>query len=143
MYVNQALSPVFVVLRSRPPLMPYRRRITIRWQSGGGPLRLPRSSGTRWSLSNRSLASLVNSLGERITRLGVCDAARLSPADSMSCGDLDRLTASDRDYSQALLYRACMGTVAAREVREARRSDDAAARTARRIVGVAVGQVEG
>jgi hypothetical protein len=34
--VNQAFSPVFVVLRSQPPLMPCRRRITIRRQSGGG-----------------------------------------------------------------------------------------------------------
>ena len=31
-------------VRSQPPLMPYRRRITIRWQSGGGlaPSRLYR-----------------------------------------------------------------------------------------------------
>jgi hypothetical protein len=36
-YVNQVLSPVLVALRSHPPLMPYRRRVTIRWQSGGGP----------------------------------------------------------------------------------------------------------
>ena len=44
-YVDQALSPVFVALRSDRPLMPYRRRITIRRQSGGGPLQFPRSSG--------------------------------------------------------------------------------------------------
>jgi len=37
-YVNQAVSPVLVVLRSEPPLTPYRRRITIRRQPGGGPL---------------------------------------------------------------------------------------------------------
>ena len=41
MYVNQAFSPVLVVLRSQPPLMPDRRRITIRWQSGGGPCTFP------------------------------------------------------------------------------------------------------
>jgi len=35
--------PVVVGLRSQPPLTPYRRRITIRRQSGGGPLHLPRS----------------------------------------------------------------------------------------------------
>ena len=43
---------MLVVLRSDRPLMPYRRRITIRWQFGGGPLQLPRSSGTRWSSSS-------------------------------------------------------------------------------------------
>ena len=43
MYVNQAVSPEVVVLRPQPPLMPYRRRITIGRQSGGGPLHLPRS----------------------------------------------------------------------------------------------------
>jgi hypothetical protein len=43
MYVNQAVSRVLVVLRSQPPLMPYRRRITIRRQSGWGSLHLPRS----------------------------------------------------------------------------------------------------
>ncbi len=42
MYVNQAFSPVLVVLRSHRSLMPQRRRITIRRQSGGGPLHLPR-----------------------------------------------------------------------------------------------------
>ena len=46
MYVDQGILPVLVVLRSQPPLMPYRRRITIRRQSGGGPLHLPRSSAT-------------------------------------------------------------------------------------------------
>jgi hypothetical protein len=35
-YVDQGLSPVLVVLRVQPPLTPYRRRITIRRQSGGG-----------------------------------------------------------------------------------------------------------
>ena len=35
-YVDQALSPVFVALRSDRALMPYRRRMTIRRQSGGG-----------------------------------------------------------------------------------------------------------
>jgi hypothetical protein len=40
--VNQALSPVLVALRPDRPLMPDRRRITIRRQSGGGPLQLPR-----------------------------------------------------------------------------------------------------
>ena len=35
-YVNQAPSPVLVALRSDRPLMPYRRRVTIRRQSGGG-----------------------------------------------------------------------------------------------------------
>jgi hypothetical protein len=35
-YVNQALSPVLLALRPDRPLMPYRRRITMRWQSGGG-----------------------------------------------------------------------------------------------------------
>ena len=44
MSVNQTVSHVLVVLRLEPPLTPYRRRITIRWQSGGGPLQLPRSS---------------------------------------------------------------------------------------------------
>ena len=28
-------------LRAQPPLMPYRRRITIRWQSGGGLCAFP------------------------------------------------------------------------------------------------------
>jgi hypothetical protein len=42
-YVNQALSPVLVVRRKHRSLMPQRRRITIRRQSGGGPLHLPRS----------------------------------------------------------------------------------------------------
>jgi hypothetical protein len=36
MYVNQALSPVLVALRKHRSLMPQRRRITIRRQSGGG-----------------------------------------------------------------------------------------------------------
>jgi hypothetical protein len=40
-YVHQALSPVLVALRSHRLLMPYRRRIIIRRQSGGGPLHLP------------------------------------------------------------------------------------------------------
>ena len=35
-YVDQALSPTLVARRSDRPLMPYRRRITIRRQSGGG-----------------------------------------------------------------------------------------------------------
>jgi hypothetical protein len=35
-YVNQAPSHVLVALRPARPLMPYRRRITIRRQSGGG-----------------------------------------------------------------------------------------------------------
>jgi len=52
-YVNQARWPVLVALRPHRPLMPYRRRITIRWQSGGGSLQLPWSSGTRWSSSDR------------------------------------------------------------------------------------------
>ncbi len=43
MYVNQALSPVLVALRKHRSLMPQRRRITIRRQSGGGHLHLPRS----------------------------------------------------------------------------------------------------
>jgi hypothetical protein len=55
-----ALSPVLVALRPDRPLMPYRRRITIRRQSGGGPLLLPRSSGTRWSSPNRSLVTSVH-----------------------------------------------------------------------------------
>jgi len=42
-YVDQALSPVLVVLPAHQVLMPERRRITIRRQSGGGPLQLPRS----------------------------------------------------------------------------------------------------
>ena len=42
MYVNQAFSPVLVALRPQQPLTPHRRRITIRRQSGGGPLHLPR-----------------------------------------------------------------------------------------------------
>ena len=50
-YVDQALAPALVARRSDRPLMPYRRRITIRRQSGGGPLQLPRSSRTRWSWS--------------------------------------------------------------------------------------------
>ena len=58
-----------VALRPHRPLMPYRRRITIQRQSGGGPLQLPRSSGTRWSLPNRSLVSPVNSTGSRTTSL--------------------------------------------------------------------------
>jgi len=32
-YVNHALSPVLVAQRPHRPLMPYRRRVTIRWQS--------------------------------------------------------------------------------------------------------------
>jgi hypothetical protein len=36
-YVDQALLPEFVALRSQPPLTPYRRRTTICRQSGGGP----------------------------------------------------------------------------------------------------------
>ena len=36
MYVHQAISPVLVALRSDRPLMPDRRRVTIRRQSGGG-----------------------------------------------------------------------------------------------------------
>jgi hypothetical protein len=35
-YVNRAVSPVFVVLRLHRPLMPYGRRMTVRRQSGGG-----------------------------------------------------------------------------------------------------------
>ena len=66
---------MLVALRKHRPLMPYRRRITIRRQSGGGPLQLLRSSGTRWSSSNRSLVSLVNSVGGRIT----CSGDRLWP----------------------------------------------------------------
>ena len=54
-YVHQAFLPVLVALQSDRPLMPYRRRIAIRRQSGGGPLQLPQSSGTRWSSPNRSL----------------------------------------------------------------------------------------
>jgi hypothetical protein len=41
--VNQAHSPVLVALRKHRSLTPQRRRITIRWQSGGGPVHLPRS----------------------------------------------------------------------------------------------------
>ncbi len=37
--------------------MPDWRRITIRRQSGGGPLQLPRSSGTRWSPSRQGSGS--------------------------------------------------------------------------------------
>jgi hypothetical protein len=37
---------VLVALRSQPFLTPNRRRITIRRQSGGGPLQLPQSSAT-------------------------------------------------------------------------------------------------
>jgi hypothetical protein len=33
----------------------------------------------------------------------VCGAAFLPPADSATCGDLDGLAVSDRDYPQALL----------------------------------------
>jgi hypothetical protein len=33
----------------------------------------------------------------------VCGAVRLSPADSVTCGDLDGLSVSDRDYPRALL----------------------------------------
>jgi hypothetical protein len=51
--VNQALSPVLVALRPHRPLMPDWRGITIRWQSGGGSLQLPWSSGTRWISSDR------------------------------------------------------------------------------------------
>jgi hypothetical protein len=40
-YVNPAVSPVRVVLRSQPLLIPYRRRVTTRWQSGGESLHLP------------------------------------------------------------------------------------------------------
>jgi len=40
---NQTFSPVLVALRSQPPLTPDQRRITIRRQSGGGPLHLPGS----------------------------------------------------------------------------------------------------
>jgi hypothetical protein len=67
---------VLVALRSDPPLMPYRRRIIIR-RSLVGPLQLPRSSGTRWSLSNRLLVSSATSVGGRITSLegNVCSAA--------------------------------------------------------------------
>jgi hypothetical protein len=32
----------------------------------------------------------------------VCGAARLLPADSVTCGDLDGLSASDHDYPWAL-----------------------------------------
>jgi len=53
LYVDQALSPVLVVLSAHQVLMPERRRITIRRQSGGGPLQFPRSSETRWSSSDR------------------------------------------------------------------------------------------
>jgi hypothetical protein len=49
--------------------MPDRRRIIIRRQAGGGPLQLPRSSGTRWSSPDRSLVSSVNSVGSTITSL--------------------------------------------------------------------------
>jgi hypothetical protein len=48
--------PVLVALRPDRPLMPYRRRITIRWQSGGGPGSFPGHRGPaghretgRWS----------------------------------------------------------------------------------------------
>ena len=37
-YVHQAVSPALVALRKHRHLMPDRRRITIRRQSGGGPL---------------------------------------------------------------------------------------------------------
>ena len=60
-YVHQALSPVLVVLRSDRRLMPDRRRITIRRQSGGEPLQFPRSSGTRWSSSNSCVFGLRGS----------------------------------------------------------------------------------
>jgi hypothetical protein len=40
-YVNQHVYPVLIVLPAYQVLMPERRRITIRRQSGGGPLHLP------------------------------------------------------------------------------------------------------
>ena len=52
MYLDQAPLPAVVALRGQTPLTPYRRRITIRRQADGGPLRLPPSSATRWSSSN-------------------------------------------------------------------------------------------
>ncbi len=56
-YVNQHVCPVLVALPAHQVLMPERRRITIRRQSGGGPLQLPRSSGTRWSSSRQGSGS--------------------------------------------------------------------------------------
>jgi len=88
-YINQELSPVLVGLRSHRPLMPYRRRITIRRQSGGGALQLPRSSGTRWSSSNRSLVSSVNSAGDRITSLEGCDCPLLVQLEPRISADGD------------------------------------------------------
>jgi hypothetical protein len=41
----------------------------------------------------------------------VCGAARLPPADSVTCGDLDSLTVSDHDYPQVLLSQARSGHV--------------------------------
>jgi hypothetical protein len=66
-YVDQALSPALVARRSHRPLMPYRRRMTIRRQSGGGPLQLPRSSRTRWSWSLSPCAD-GRAVGDRLRR---------------------------------------------------------------------------
>ena len=63
MYVDQAPSHLLVALRSDRPLMPYRRRITIRRQSGGGGLCIFRGhlgpgghrQPGRWSLQSSSV----------------------------------------------------------------------------------------
>jgi hypothetical protein len=66
-YVNQAVSPVLVILRAQPPLMPYRRRITIPRQFGGGFAASPvMSPWSRRSLSGsirRAFPSTVPAVG--------------------------------------------------------------------------------
>ena len=66
--LTRHFSPVLVALRAQPPLTPYRRRITIPRQSGGGLAPSPvMSPWTRRSLSNPGRwFSPANSIGGRI-----------------------------------------------------------------------------
>ena len=76
MYVNQAVSPVLIVLRSQPPLMLCWRRITIRRQSGGGslhpsPVMSPWTRRSPPDSGRRAFPSTAPAVG--ITSLEGCD----------------------------------------------------------------------
>src|SRR5215470_9998065 len=73
-----------------------------------GPWRSTRSQRARESCPACPLTwdftlERVTGIEPALSAWEVCGAVRLSPADSVTCGDLDGLSVSDRDYPRALL----------------------------------------
>ena len=95
-------------LASRVDLVGRRRPVTIfrfgyattlplcPWPGcGGGPCGCARTLGF--------LVERVTGIEAALSAWEVCGATRVLPAESVTCGDLDGLSASDRDYLWALL----------------------------------------